>query len=162
MLAVTPNGGVLYRWRALPLRENMGGATNRPTAKYVFEQVSAALRKEASSEPWEDAALDSDPELDSRGMPWVLFLPLLVSNGKFIDVKTFGQEVGGPSVAVRMKEAAFRVPLFLGAWALGFWLLPKVWVGAALCAWAGWMTPKILRVNRQFQPALTEDFEPLS
>lgn len=155
VLVLSAEGRVLYRWRSRPTRENMGGATNRPTADYVFGKISEALRIKETAATFEDAALDENPEVDSRGMPWLLFIPLLISNGWFVKLNTFGQEVGGPSVAVRMKQAALRIPFFVAAWGVAFAMLPLFWVGAALGAWVGWMTPKIVQVNRQFEPRST-------
>ena len=149
--------GVLYRWRSLPTRKNMGGATNRPTATHVLEKVSQALAGTSSSGAPADAALDTNPDVDSRGMPWPLFVPLLVANGWFLKPDTFGQAVGGPSAAQRMKRAALRIPIFVAAWIAALFFLPKALVGLAFAAWAAWLAPQIQRLSREFQPILPDD-----
>ena len=157
VLALTRKGRVLYRWRSRPTRENMGGATNRPTARHVFENISRALDDSSLGDPQVDAELDSNPELDSRGMPWLLFAPLLVANGWFLKPETFGQAVGGPSAQDRMKSAARRIPVFALGWVGALFVFPKVWVGVAFAAWLAWIVPRVRDISRQFQPDLPED-----
>ena len=55
VLALDKSERVLYRWRGVPTRSNMGGATERPTANYVFDKVSKALEEPASA-----SAVDAD------------------------------------------------------------------------------------------------------
>ncbi|MEO1913688.1 MAG: hypothetical protein ABGW98_07505, partial [Myxococcales bacterium] len=81
VLALDSNARVLYRWRSIPTRNNIGGAVARPTAHYVFDLVSKALASATSDTAAADAELDTNPELDSRGIPWPLFMSLLVANG---------------------------------------------------------------------------------
>lgn len=147
VLALDSGGRVLYRWRGIPTRKNMGGATERPTANHVYENLSAALATPGA----DDAVLDEKPELDSRGLPWPLFMSLLVANGWFIKPKTFPHISGGPSLARRLKHAMIRIPIFIFAWVIAFTLLPTLWVGAAFLAWAAWLTPFIHEVNGRFQ-----------
>ena len=67
----------------------MGGATERPTAAYVFDNVSRELAVSAAPGEAVDAELDTNPKLDSRGLPWPVFMSLLVANGWFIKPKPF-------------------------------------------------------------------------
>ncbi|MFT5441325.1 MAG: hypothetical protein ACI8W3_000366 [Myxococcota bacterium] len=151
VLALDSNARVLYRWRGIPTRKNMGGATERPTADHVFNQVSLALASATSGTVTADAELDTNPELDSRGLPWPLFMSLLVSNGWFIKPDTFGHRPGGPTPLTRIKRALIRIPFFVAAWAIAFAYLPSLWVGLALVGWGAWLTPKIRYFNEQFQ-----------
>ena len=150
ILSLDANGRVLYRWRCRPTRKNMGGATERPTAPHVFENISRALNVSASDAPM-DAPLDTEPKLDSRGLPWPIFMSLLIANGWFIKPRPFPFLVDGPSVQQRVKRAMMRVPFFVLTWVTAFILLPAIWVGVAMAAWAAWLTPHILFINSQFQ-----------
>jgi hypothetical protein len=151
VLALATDGRVLYRWRGTPTRKNMGGATERPTAEYVYSCVSDALADFDSSTGRSDADLDVNPKLDSRGVPWPLFVSVLVANGWFIQPRPFGYLKDGPSAAQRGRRALLRIPVFLAAWAAAFMLLPVQWVGFILLGWVAWITPKIRFINRQFQ-----------
>ena len=151
VLSLDSEGRVLYRWRGTPTRKNMGGATERPTANHVFDNVSRALAAAPASGERADAELDTKPRLDSRGIPWPLFMSLLVANGWFIKPKPFSFLREGPPVKQRARRALLRVPLFIAAWVVAFALLPSLWVGIALIAWAAWLTPQIRFINRQFQ-----------
>jgi len=148
VLAVDKSGRVLYRWRGIPTRSNMGGATERPTAKHVHEKIKEAL---AASDTTADAELDRDPPLDMRGIPWPLFVSILTANGWFIQPKTFAHLPKGPSLKTRFMRAILRIPFFIAAWVAAFWLFPPIWVGVALAAYALWLTPKIRYINAQFQ-----------
>lgn len=148
VLALDTGGRVLYRWRGIPTRSNMGGATERPTAGHVYEQIKKAL---AAGENAADAELDRDPPLDMRGIPWPLFVAILTANGWFIGPKTFAHQPLGPSLKTRFMRAILRIPFFIAAWVAAFVLLPPLWVGAALAAYAAWLTPKIRYINAQFQ-----------
>ncbi len=148
VLALDSNGRVLYRWRGVPTRKNMGGATERPVASYVFEKIIQAL--DASDNP-SNANLDNSPELDSRGLPWPVFVSLLTANGWFIKPKPFPYLSDGPTVEQRAKRAVIRIPFFVAAWATAFVTLPTTWVGVALLGYAAWLTPHIRQVNRYFQ-----------
>lgn len=151
VLALDSNGRILYRWRGVPSRKNMGGATERPTPTHVFEHVSQALDSAASGVKLPDAELDTNPKLDSRGIPWPIFVSLLVANGWFIKPETFTYKSGGPSAIKRVKRAAIRIPFFLGAWIVALIFLPTLWVGLALAGYTAWLTPRVLRINQQFQ-----------
>ena len=151
VLALAADGGVLYRWRGTPTRRNMGGATERPTAEYVFEQVEQARAAAEASGQTANAELDLKPKLDSRGIPWPLFVSLLVANGWFIRPKPFPYIKGGPPVQQRARWALARIPFFLGAWVLAFTQMPGWIAGAAFVGWAAWLTPKIRVLGNQFQ-----------
>lgn len=150
VLALDKSGRILYRWRGVPTRSNMGGATERPTADHVFEQVSRALAA-AAPDVARDAELDLEPKLDSRGIPWPLFVSVLVANGWFIRPKPFPHQPGGPPIKQRFILSLLRIPAFVGVWIAAFSLLPAIWVGIALLAWAAWLTPGIRYINDQFQ-----------
>ena len=151
VLSLASGGRVLYRWRGRPTRKNMGGATERPTAEHVFSHVSKALADTASSDEKADAALDTTPKLDARGIPWPLFMSLLVANGWFIKPRPFPYVKGGPSAQTRAKSALVRIPFFVAAWVLALAVLPSLVVGAAFVAWAAWLTPHVRFINSQFQ-----------
>jgi peroxiredoxin len=150
VLALDKSGRVLYRWRGVPTRSNMGGATERPTANHVFGKISAALEAPASAEP-ADAELDLRPELDSRGIPWPIFISILTANGWFIRPQPFPHLPNGPPLRRRFLRAILRIPVFILAWVVAFSLLPTAWVGAALTAWVIWIIPQIRFINEQFQ-----------
>jgi hypothetical protein len=151
VLSLASDGRVLYRWRGQPTRRNMGGATERPTAQHVFDNLSRALSASASSSQQVDAELDTKPKLDSRGIPWPIFVTLLVANGWFLRPKTFGFISGGPSPEQRAKRAILRVPFFIAGWAVALAQLPTWAVGLAFVVWAAWLTPKIRFISSQFQ-----------
>jgi hypothetical protein len=151
VLSLDANGRVLYRWRGRPTRKNMGGATERPTAVHVLDNVSRALTASASSREPVDAELDTKPVLDSRGIPWPLFMSLLVANGWFIKPRPFPFISGGPSAVQRARRALLRIPIFIAAWVIALTQLPSLWVALAFMGWAIWLTPQILFVNGQFQ-----------
>jgi hypothetical protein len=146
VLVLAADGRVLYRWRGVPTHKNMGGATERPTAEHVWSRVEHAL-----AVPGPDAALDLDPALDSRGIPWPIFVSLLVANGWFVRPHGFGHLRNGPSPGRRLFRAMLRLVGFVAAWAVAFAWLPTVPVVVALAAWAAWITPGIRRVNTEFQ-----------
>jgi hypothetical protein len=154
VLAVDKSGRVLYRWRGVPTRSNMGGAVERPTADHVFEQVSRGLNASAPDAA-QDAELDLEPTLDSRGIPWPLFVSVLVANGWFIRPRPFDSRPGGPPIKRRFISALLRIPVFVGVWIAAFSLLPATWVCIALLAWAAWLTPGIRYINDQFQNVKT-------
>ncbi len=143
VLALTSDGRVLYRWRSIPTHQNVGGAMERPTAEHVWQRVEAALASDADVG---DAPLDADPALDGRGFPWILFVPLLISNGRFLDGRGFGNPKDIP-------KAALRLLVFIAAWIAAFILLPTLPVAIALGAWAAYITPRVRWLGRQFQDA---------
>ena len=143
VLALSREGRVLYRWRGVPTHKNIGGAVERPTASYAWAQIENALESGTS----EDASLDLDPELDTRGVPWALFVPLLIANGWFVRPQAF---VGGiPDI----KKAALRLVAFVAAWIAAFAWLPTLPVAVALAAWVAFIAPKVSWVGKEFQNA---------
>ena len=143
VLALNANGRVLYRWRGVPTHRNMGGATERPTVEHVWTKVARALET-GSNTP--DAPLDSDPPLDSRGVPWPVFASLLIANGWFLNAR-------GLKSPKRVAYAGVRLLGFFAAWIAAFTWLPALPVVAALIAWAAYITPKVRWVSQEFQNA---------
>jgi len=150
VLALDRSGRVLYRWRGVPTRKNIGGATERPEAGYVMGRVADALAGTAADTRG-DAALDRAPKLDSRGIPWPIFVSLLLANGWFVRPRPFTHIPGGPGVPRRLLLAAARIPVFIAAWIAAFAVLPSPLVAVALAGWAASITPGIRRINEQFQ-----------
>jgi hypothetical protein len=148
VLAVTAAGRVLYRWRGVPSRKNMGGATERPTAAHVASKVLAALDAPPETP---DTALDAEPPLDSSGIPWPLFAALLIANGWFVAAMGFGAVPGGPTAKQRVVYAMLRLVGFVGLWGAALVWLPTLPVLVALGVWAAFITPKVRFVNDQFQ-----------
>jgi len=141
VLALDANGRVLYRWRSVPSRQNMGGATERPTAEHVWAKVASALDSGAEAP---DATLDANPPLDSRGVPWPLFASLLIANGWFVNAR-------GLESPKRVVYAGIRILGFLGAWIAAFAWFPTLPVAVALAAWGIYITPKVRWVGKEFQ-----------
>jgi hypothetical protein len=150
VLAVTRAGRVAYRWRGRPTRKNMGGASERPAAAYAWARIQQGLA-EPGDRP--DAALDvvARQDLDHRGIPWPLFVTLLVANGNFLRPRPFPFDPEGKTGPERAPRAIAKVPVFLGAWAAAFVFLPAAWVLAALAGWAALITPGIVEMHREFQ-----------
>jgi hypothetical protein len=146
VLALAADGRVLYRWCGVPTHKNMGGATERPTAGHVWSSIARALEQDAP-----DAELDRDPPLDSRGVPWPIFVSLLVANGWFVEPRGFAFREGGPTTGQRVRRAALRALGFAGAWIAAFVWLPTLPVALGLTAWIAWITPRIRVINEQFQ-----------
>ncbi len=143
VLALAGDGRVLYRWRGVPTHDNMGGATERPTAAHVWSRVESAL---GSASDAGDAPLDTDPPLDSTGIPWPLFASLLVANGWFLSGRGFQS-------TAHVALAGVRLVAFLGAWIAAFAWLPTLPVAAALAGWVAYITPKVRWLGREFQDA---------
>jgi hypothetical protein len=148
VLALTGDGRVLYRWRGVPTHRNMGGATERPTFEHVWTRVARALE---AGDAIGDADLDTDPPLDSSGIPWPLFASLLIANGWFLNARGFRS----PRHIVR---AGVRLLAFSGAWAVAFAWLPTLPVAAVLAGWIAYIAPKVRWVGQEFQHV--EDPEP--
>jgi peroxiredoxin len=141
VLVLRADGRVLYRWRGVPTHKNMGGATERPTAEYVWSQIAAALEQGDAAV---DADLDTDPALDQRGLPWLIFAPLLIANGWFVGGRGFKS-------TKHVMIAALRLVGFVAAWIAAFAFLPKLLVTLALAGWVAYITPKVRWLGRQFQ-----------
>ena len=148
VLVVSREGRVLYRWRCVPSRKNVGGAMARPTPEHVLESVRTAL---ASGADADDAAHDDHPELDSPAIPWPLFVAALIANGWFVKPVAFEQRATGPTPLQRIKIAAMRLVGFVSLWGLAFALLPTLLVTLAFAGWVAWITPKVRWLNREFQ-----------
>ncbi|MCP4038506.1 MAG: hypothetical protein GY733_16315 [bacterium] len=143
VLALNGDDRVLYRWRAVPTHNNMGGATERPTAEHVWTKIAQALE---NGEDAGHAPLDMDPPLDSSGIPWPAFVSLLIANGWFLRARGFKS-------ARHVAIAGVRLIAFAGAWIGAFAWLPTLPVAAALAGWVAYITPKVRWVGREFQDA---------
>lgn len=141
VLAVSANGRVLYRWRGVPTHSNMGGATERPTAVHVWSQIEQAL---ANGDAAEDAPLDTDPPLDSAGVPWPFFAAMLIAQGWFLNARGFES-------SRQFAIAGIRLLAFVAAWVAAFVWLPALLVTAALALWIVYITPRVRWVGREFQ-----------
>jgi hypothetical protein len=141
VLALNGDGRVLYRWRGVPTHKNMGGATERPTAEHVWDAITRALEDSAEVA---DAPLDTDPPLDSSGIPWPIFASLLIANGWFTNARGFKS-------ARHVLIAGVRLLAFATAWIVAFAWLPTLLVAAALACWVAYITPKVRWVGREFQ-----------
>jgi hypothetical protein len=148
VLALSREGRVLYRWRSVPSRKNIGGAMVRPTPEHVWSSIQIAL---ASGSEGADVAHDDQPEMDSPSAPWPLFVSLLIANGWFIRPLAFAQKKNGPTPKQRIKIAAVRLGVFVALWLGAFATLPALPVAAALAGWIAWITPKVRWVNQEFQ-----------
>jgi hypothetical protein len=141
VLALNAEGRVLYRWRGVPTHRNIGGAVERPTAEHVWSSITEALEREADTT---DAPLDTDPPLDSSGIPWPVFVSLLIANGWFLNARGFKSQ--GHILLAGVRLLAFAV-----AWIAALAWLPTLPVAIALAGWVFWITPKVRWVGRQFQ-----------
>ena len=147
-LALSRTGRVLYRWRCRPNRRNIGGAVARPTAPHVWSRVQVALQ-EAPDAP--DVRHDDDPVLDSPGVPWPVFVTLLLANGWFLNPMPFDQRTGKDTIPQRQRNAMLRIQFFVAAWAAACLWLPLWVVALAFASWVVKVMPGIRRVNEQFQ-----------
>ena len=148
VLVLSSEGRVLYRWRSVPSRRNVGGAMVRPTAEHVWRSVQASL---ATGTEGEDAAYDEHPEMDSPSAPWPLFVSLLIANGWFLRPLAFAQKKNGPTPQQRIKIAMVRLGVFVSLWIAAFAALPTLPVAAVLAAWVAWIIPKVRWLNLEFQ-----------
>lgn len=139
---------MLYRWRSVPSRKNVGGAMVRPTPEHVWSSVQAAL---SGGTDEKDVAYDEQPEMDNPNAPWPLFVSLLIANGWFVRPLAFAQKKNGPTPKQRIKVAGLRLGGFVALWIAGFAFLPTLPVAAALGGWIAWIIPKIRWLNLEFQ-----------
>lgn len=151
VLALTADGRVLYRWRSIPTRKSLGGAIKRPTARHVFNGLSHALASPKDSGENADAPLDSNPRLDSPGIPWALFMALLVANGWFLGPRPLTSISEDPDGQRRVGIAFLRLLVFIAAWVIALTQLPVWAVGLAFLGWVAWITPRIRSLNEEFQ-----------
>jgi hypothetical protein len=95
---------------------------------------------------------DDNPVFDSTGIPWPLFVSLLLANGWFLRPVPFDlQSGGGARIQVRILKAAIRIPIFAAAWVAAFSVLP-IWIPTlALVGWIAKITPGVRTINRRFQ-----------
>lgn len=148
VLALSRERRVLYRWRAMPTRRNSGGATERPTHAEVWHAIESALAQPGAP----DAALATPTRVDMKGIPWPLFLLLLLANGNFWRPKGFALSRRGPDdVGRRARLAMAKLALFAAGWLAAFALLPAGWVALALLFYAAISAPGIVLAHRAFQ-----------
>jgi type IV secretory pathway TrbD component len=94
---------------------------------------------------------DDNPVYDSTGIPWPLFVSLLLANGWFLRPVPFDQQIGGARIEVRLLKAGIRIPIFAAAWVAAFSVLP-LWIPTlALAGWIAKITPGVRTINRRFQ-----------
>lgn len=148
VLVLSREGRVLYRWRSVPSRKNVGGAMVRPAPEHVWSSIQAAL---AEASDGADVAHDDDPEMDSPSLPWPLFVSLLIANGWFLRPRAFAQKKDGPTSLQRIKIAGVRLGVFVGLWVAAFAMLPAIPVVVGLVGWIAWIIPKIRWLNLEFQ-----------
>ena len=87
-----------------------------------------------------------------KGIPWPLFVLLLLANGNFWRPKGFALQRRGPDdVGARARRAAGKLALFIAAWIAAFVLLPATWVLVALLVYATIAAPGMIEVHRAFQ-----------
>lgn len=148
VLGIDSNKRILYRWRSIPTRANIGGAVERPTASYVYQKVAESLEQ---ADNIEDAQLDGKPELDSKGRPFPIFVTLLLANGWFIRPVPFLLTNSKLSPLQRIRRAARRIPIFLAVWIAAFLILPTNWVANAAIAYGVWVSVIVVTVFRGLQ-----------
>jgi hypothetical protein len=128
VIALTPEQRLLYRWQSVPTRQNAGGATGRPSAEHVWEQIQQALAEKSDSH----AALDETPPLDSKPPPFALFSLMLMAHGWFLRPKAFTYQGNGEDPMKRFPMVMLRLIVFIVLWISAFALLPTLWVCIAL------------------------------
>lgn len=146
VLAINREGGVLYRWRCRPLRQNMSGAGQRPTPQYIWEEIQSRLSQSAPN-----AALDEVPEFARQDLSWPTFLAHLLAHGWFLRPKAFPLARPGDKPSAKFQRMKRRMAVFAGAWVAAFALLPTGWVVLGLAAWAVVALPGVVALHRQFQ-----------
>ena len=136
----------------MPTRGNNGGAAERPTADHVWRRIEAALARPDAPDP----ALDTPPSVGMKGIPWPLFVLLLLANGNFWRPRGFALQRRGPDdVERRALRAMLKLALFIAGWIAAFVLLPAGWVALALVVYAAIAAPGIVEVQRAFQSVET-------
>lgn len=148
VLGVDSNRRILYRWRSIPTRANIGGASERPIATYVYQQITASLEQ---TDKTKDALLDNEPELDSKGRPFPVFVTLLMANGWFIRPAPFLLTNSKLSALQRIKRAARRIPVFIAFWIAAFLFFPTNWVATAAVSYCIWLIPIVILIHRGLQ-----------
>ncbi len=152
VIALSREHRILYRWRSVPTRRNNGGATERPTAGHVWQHIEQALAAHTAA----DAELDTPPVVEMKGIPWPLFVLLLLANGNFWRPKGFALQRRGPDdVGARAKLALIKLALFVAGWITAFVFLPAGWVTLALLTYTAIAAPGIVELHRAFQSVET-------
>ena len=145
VVAVTREGRVLYRWRSVPNRKNMGGAGARPEASYTWEQIQSGLQAEG------DAELDTHPKMDNRNAPWPVFMLLLLAHGWFLRAKTFPLAREGDKASAKITKMPLRIAgFFLLLVALAITMPIEVFA-LILALWIAKVAPSLMVIHRRFQ-----------
>lgn len=145
-LAVQQDGRVLYRWRSVPTRKNLGGAIDRPTPDHIWSQISSRLDGDESQAPHDD-----DPGTEGARAPWPLFILGALANGWFIKPKGFAIDQAGDGEDPPVRKMGLRVLGFFGLWGVAFTALPWKWVAGLLAGYVAAIAPSVNAVNREFQ-----------
>lgn len=140
VLAVTSERRVLYRWRGVPNRKNLGGAMERTTAGHVWTSLESSLKSSDNR----DAPLDTNPPLDSKGPPWVYFVLLSLASGWFLRIDGFQSER-------HVMYYQVRSALFIAGWIVAFVYLPLIPVASVLAAWVLFVWPKVRWLGQELQ-----------
>ena len=113
----------------------------RPTAEHVWSSIETAL--DASQEEI-DAALDEKAPLDGKGIPWPIFVSLLIANGWFLRGRGFEsmQQIG---------LSVLRLSGFVALWCAAFLWLPILPPAIALALWLLYIFPKVRWLSEEFQ-----------
>ncbi|MCH2171982.1 hypothetical protein MK489_14445 [Myxococcota bacterium] len=156
VLALTPEGRVLYRWRCRPTRQNVGGAISRPTPGHVWRNIQARLERDC-----EEPELDDAPELDQQAPPWSLFVLMLMAHGWFLRPRPFPLGRANEKPPAHPARMIPRILAFAGIWIGAFALLPKGWVALALTAWAVLLWRGVTKIHREFQNIPRGEPEPI-
>ena len=146
VLALAPEGRVLYRWRCRPTRRNVGGALERPTPEHAWRETRSRLEGTHPEPPLDDA-----PELDTKAPAWPLFVLLLLAHGRFLTPREFPLGRSDDAQSADPRQMFPRLIGFGAAWLAAFALLPTLWVGLALVGWGLIVSPGVARIHREFQ-----------
>ncbi len=149
VLALRGDGRVLYRWRGVPTRSNMGGAMGRPTPEHVWSSIEAVLGAPVRDR---DAELDKAPPVDGKGVPWPIFVSLLLANGWFLRGRGFDS-------VQQLRRAPLKLAGFIALWTAAFLWLPLILTGTALALWVAYIIPKVRWLGEEFQD-VTGDPQP--
>ena len=148
VLVVTREGRVLYRWRSIPNRQNVGGASCRVTAQHVWKNVQKAL-SQADDAP--DSPLDEEAKLDSKSYPFPLFLLMIFASGWFMKPNYFVMATNNHSLGQIKKQflvAKQRIILFIICWVIAAILLPAWLTALIFLAWVTIITPQIYELYK--------------
>ena len=145
VFAISKDNQILYRWRCVPMYNNMSGAGARPEARYTWDRI----REQHTNGG--DAPLDREPLMGSEELNWLQFLLILTAHGWFIRPKAFPLLRDGGKDDVTPAMAKRRAYWFVGAWLLALVIFPLAWVGLAFFAWLVVLIPGLIEIHRQFQ-----------